>query len=195
MIIAFAIAALCLSPPVNGSVVSGYSPKGEYAGHWGVDYAAPVGRDVVAPASGKVTFAGSVAGMTTVTIEPVPGFKVSLSYLSDVLVSSGGFVRRGATIGRTGAPHGVPGVHLSTRIDGAYVDPMARTGCESTDVSRALRLVAPPRPYPRRRENWNSRRDLRSYPHSPPPRRRMRTAPVGLGSRPHRACRRPVAEV
>jgi murein DD-endopeptidase MepM/ murein hydrolase activator NlpD len=171
MIIAFAIAALCLSPPVNGSVISGYSPTAEYAGHWGVDYAARAGQDVVAPASGRVTFAGSVAGMTTVTIEPVPGFKVSLSYLSDVLISSGGFVSRGATIGHAGAPHGVPGVHLSTRIDGAYVDPMARMGCENTDVSRALRLVTPPRPYPRRRENWNSRRDLRSHPHSASSRR------------------------
>jgi murein DD-endopeptidase MepM/ murein hydrolase activator NlpD len=86
MFAVFAIAAVCLSPPVDGPVIAGYAPVGQYAGHWGVDYAAEVGEAVRAPASGTVTFAGSVAGMRTVTIEPVDGFKVSLSYLSGIEV-------------------------------------------------------------------------------------------------------------
>ncbi|HET9259637.1 MAG TPA: hypothetical protein VFP42_05850, partial [Acidimicrobiia bacterium] len=82
MFVVLAIAAICLAPPVPGPVTAGFAPEGSYAGHWGVDFAATVGDEVVAPVSGGVTFAGSVAGMKTVTIEPVPGYKVSVSYLS-----------------------------------------------------------------------------------------------------------------
>jgi len=186
MFIAFAIATVCLTAPVNGPVVAGYSPVGEYGGHWGVDFLADVGDVVSAPVSGRVTFAGSVAGMKTVTIEPVSGFKVSLSYLSEILVSPGSQISRGSTVALAGAPHGRPGVHMSTRIKGRYVDPASQMGCRDTDISRALRLVTPPRPYPRRRANWNPRRDLRPDPHRPPPHRRVRIAPVGTGSGPHR---------
>src|SRR5688572_20352627 len=123
MLLAFALSAVCLVAPVDGSVVAEYAPVGSYGGHWGIDYAAAAGSQVRAPASGRITFAGSVAGMRSVTIEPVPGFKVSLSYLSEIEQSSGSRVERGDVIGRSGSPHGVNGVHLSTRIDGEYVDP------------------------------------------------------------------------
>jgi len=189
MLVVFAISAICLSAPVNGPVIAGYSPAGQYAGHWGLDFAAVVGQPVAAPASGRVTFAGSVAGMRSVTIEPVPGLKVSLSYLSTIEVSTGDRVTRGQTVGTAGAPHGVPGVHMSTRINGAYVDPATHMGCRDTDITRALRLVTPPRPYPRHRANRNPRRNLRSDPHRPPPRRRMRPSPVPAGPGVDRPCR------
>ena len=151
MLVAYAIAAICLMAPVGGPVAAGYAPVGDYAGHWGVDYSAVVGAEVRAPAGGVVTFAGSVAGMRTVTIEPVPGFKVSVSYLSQVQVSRGERVRRGEVVGLAGSPHGSAGVHLSTRIDGEYVDPRALLGCFDTDISRALRLLTPRSGPPRRR--------------------------------------------
>lgn len=179
MFVAFAIVAVCISPPVGGPVVAGYAPVGSYGGHWGVDYAANVGEPVLAPVSGTVTFAGSVAGMKTVTIEPVPGYKVSLSYLRRIDVSAGASVVRGAVVGTTGSPHGAPGVHLSTRIAGSYVNPLGLQGCTDTDITRALRLVTPPRPYPRRRANRNSRRDFRPDPHRPPTHGRMRPPPIG----------------
>ena len=59
---AMALTAVCLTGPVNGPVVEGYSPTGMYSGHWGVDYEAEVGEEVRSPVSGVVTFAGSVAG-------------------------------------------------------------------------------------------------------------------------------------
>ena len=161
MLAAFALAAVCLSPPVSGPVIAGYSPTGAYAGHWGVDYAAPTGEDVRASAAGRVSFAGTVAGMMTVTIEPVPGLKVSTSFLSRVDVTTGQFVASGDALGVVGTPHGRSGVHLSVRIDGRYVDPEGQMGCRSTDISRALWLVTPPSPYPRRRADGNSRRNLR----------------------------------
>lgn len=160
MFVVFAIAAVCLSPPVAGPVVAGYAPVGQYGGHWGVDYAADPGDQVRAPAGGTVTFAGSVAGMKTLTIEPVPGFKVSLSYLSTVSVSGGDYVRRGSVVGTVGSPHGVNGVHLSTRVSGSYTDPSSQMGCRGTDISRALRLVTPHPPYARGRANRYPRRDL-----------------------------------
>lgn len=195
MIVVLAIAAVCLSPPVEGPVVAGFAPVGRYGGHWGVDYAATVGDAVFAPVSGRVTFAGSVAGMRTVTIEPVSGFKVSLSYLSDIAVRRGDFSRRGQMLGSAGAPHGVPGVHLSTRIDGSYVDPMTQMGCLHTDVARALRLVTPPEPYSRRRANRNSRWHLRPDPRRPSPHRRVRTSPGESRPGAHRARGRSLAKV
>lgn len=174
MLVVFAVAAVCLSAPVDGAVTADFAPVGEYGGHWGVDYAADVGETVRAPVSGMVTFAGSVAGMRSVTIEPVSGFKVSLSYLSEVELTSGARVSRGSTVGLAGAPHGTPGVHMSTRINGRYVDPAGVMSCHEPDISRALRLVEPPRPYPRGRANWNSRWDLRPHPRRPSPYRRVR---------------------
>lgn len=180
MLIVFAIAAVCLSPPVDGEIVRSFAPTGQYSGHFGVDYSAEIGDTVRAPVSGRITFAGSVAGMKTVTIEPVSGFKVSVSYLSEVGVTSGARVARGSVVGSAGSPHRAPGVHLSTRVDGRYVDPARQMGCRETDITRALRLVTPPAPYPRGRANRNTRRDLRSDPRGPSSHRRGRppsTAP------------------
>lgn len=187
MLAVLAITAVCLSPPVSGPMIAEYAPAGRYAGHWGVDYAAGPGEPVEAPADGVVTFAGSVAGMLSLTIEPVPGFKVSLSYLSMVSVGPGDHVQRGVVVGRAGAPHGVPGVHLSTRLAGRYTDPASQMGCRDTDISRALRLVTPPRPYARRRANRNIGRNLRPHPYRSSPRRRFGSTPTRSGSGPHRA--------
>ena len=177
MLVVFALAVVCLSPPVDGSVIADYAPVGQYEGHWGVDFAADVGEPVRAPVSGEITFAGSVAGMKTVTIEPILGFKVSLSYLSEIQVKSGMRVTQGSIVGLAGSPHGTPGVHMSTRINGSYVDPAGQMGCQETDISRGLRLVEPPRLYPRGRANRNPRRDLRPDPRRPSPHRRVRPPP------------------
>lgn len=168
----FLITAVCLSPPVAGPVSSLFAPVGQYEGHFGIDYSVPVGTDVLAPADGPVTFAGSVAGMKTITIEPVSNFKVSVSYLSEVLVAAGAIVVRGQVIARSGLPHQIPGVHLSTRIDGAYVDPLLQLGCVGTEISRALRLVTPPQLYPRTRAHRDTRRNFRSDSSRPSARRR-----------------------
>ena len=155
MFAVLAIAAVCLAPPVPGQVIAGFAPEGAYAGHWGVDFAATPGDGVKAPVAGRITFAGSVAGMRTVTIEPVPGYKVSVSYLSDITVGTGEMVERGDLVGHAGSPHGRPGVHMSVRIAAKYVDPMGLFGCTQTDITRALRLVTPPQPDPRRRRVVN----------------------------------------
>ncbi len=190
-----ALTAVCLVAPVEGPIVAGYSPSGQYAGHWGVDFAIERGARVDAPLGGVVTFAGSVAGMRTVTIQPSVGVRVSLSYLDEIEVISGAHVRLGQRIGRSGIAHGTGGVHLSLRLNGRYVDPAPHLRCMSKDISRALRLVTPPQPYPRRRANRNPRRDLRSDPHRPPPRRRGGTSSGRPGSCSVHASWSPMAEV
>ena len=177
MLAALALAAVCLSPPVGGPAIAGYSPTGTYGGHWGVDYAAAGGEVVTASATGRVSFAGTVAGMMTVTVEPVSGLKVSTSFLSRIDVITGQLVARGDALGVVGTPHGRSGVHLSVRIDGRYVDPQEQMGCRSTDISRALWLVTPPSPYPRRRADGNSRRNIRPDSRRPFARRRGRHGP------------------
>ena len=177
MFVVFAIAAVCLTAPVNGPVIAEYSPIGQYGGHWGIDYSAVLGTPVRAPASGLVTFAGSVAGMRSVTIQPLPGFKISMSYLLEIHVAKGDRVGEGEVVALSGVEDGVSGVHLSTRLDGRYIDPDPQMGCRSTDVKRALRLVTPPQPYPRSRANRNSGRDLRSDPYRSSSRGRNRFAP------------------
>ena len=194
MLIQMALTAVCLMAPVDGPIIAGYAPIGAYGGHWGADHSASVGTPVRAPASGIVTFAGSVAGMISVTIEPVPGFKVSVSYLSSRVVSAGQRVTRGTIVGLSGTPHGVPGVHLSTRIGGRYVDPRSLIGCHATDISRALRLVTPPAPYPRRRAHRHPWRDLRPDPHRSSPRRGDRPLSGQPRSGVVRAGRRSLAE-
>ena len=129
------------SPPVDGSVIAPFAPIGRYAGHWGVDFAAPIGAAVEAPASGDVSFAGPVAGRLSVSIDHGRGIVSTVSYLSDVLVSRGDRVVGGAVVGRSGSSHGADGVHMSVRIEGVYVDPAFLLSCDVGDITDALRLV------------------------------------------------------
>lgn len=162
-----ALGLVCLMAPVDGPVVEPYAPAGAYAGHWGVDFAAVPGTIVASPLDGRVSFAGSVAGMLTVTIER-GDLKVSVSYLSEVLVAAGEEVSAGAPIARSGSAHGAEALHLSTRIGGRYVDPAPFLACAFRPLSEALRLV----PYPGVRENRTPGRNLRPAPRGSPPHRR-----------------------
>ena len=131
------IAACLITLP--GPVTESFGPQGDYAGHWGIDVAVPVGTGVLAPLDGIVTFAGEVAGVKSVTIRSGL-FRVSLSYLSRVDTELGRFVRKGDWVGRAGAPHGVPGLHLGLRVGDHYVDPVPYARCA---VGGTLRLLPP----------------------------------------------------
>jgi murein DD-endopeptidase MepM/ murein hydrolase activator NlpD len=111
--------------PVRGVVVRGFEdPAGPYGpGHRGVDVRAPVGTPVAAPAAGTVTFAGRVAGSAWVSLLVAPGVVVTVGPLRQPAVAAGGRVAALAPVGRLAAGHG-GAVHLSLRVDGAYVDPL-----------------------------------------------------------------------
>lgn len=133
-----------LGHPVPAPIVRGFAPAGAYAGHWGVDYQVAVGTGVRAAGDGTVTFAGVVAGNSTVTIDHGGGLKTSYSYLAERAVGRGQWVRRGATIGRSGIHGELELLHVSVRVDGGYVDPAGYLGCHAAPPGPALRLVPPP---------------------------------------------------
>lgn len=178
-----------LLPYPGGDVIRPFAPEGAYAGHWGVDVAAPAGSPVSAPLGGRVSFAGSVAGMLTVTIEQGP-MKVSLSYLGSVGIAPGSIVTAGEVVGRSGRAHGLAAVHLSVRLNGDYVDPGPLLGCRLGSISDALRLV----PYPGGGANRNSRRNLRSAPSGPSSHGRGSPTSTGSGRGHVHAGRSAVAE-
>ncbi len=127
--------SLCLTlPPAPGVVVAGFEPGERFEGHWGIDIRAEAGTEVVAPARGRVTFAGQVAGMRSVTVLVEERIRISLSYLSSVDVSVGDSVNAGSVIGRSGRAHGEDALHMSVRVGGSYVDPLAYLNCRSGTI-------------------------------------------------------------
>jgi murein DD-endopeptidase MepM/ murein hydrolase activator NlpD len=114
--------------PVTGAVVRGFDARaGPYGpGHRGIDIAASVGATVRAPAAGRIGFAGPVAGTTWVSLLVAPGVRVTLGPLLDPVTA--GQVPSRAPLGRLGPGHRAgsgAALHLSVRVDGVYVDPLA----------------------------------------------------------------------
>jgi septal ring factor EnvC (AmiA/AmiB activator) len=126
---------------VGGPVIAPFAPLGQFGGHWGIDLAATPGTVVGSPANGRVTFAGTVAGMRSVTVDVGTGTLVSVSYLQELSVSSGKLVHRGEELGRSGRAHGRSALHLSVRQARRYVDPMPYLGCRGLGE---LHLLPPP---------------------------------------------------
>ncbi len=97
-------------------------------GHRGIDVATPMGSAVRASADGVVSFAGSVAGNRTVTVDHGDGLLTSYSFLQDVGVAKGDAVSLGTVVGTVGRGHtngdARSHVHLSARRDGVYFDPL-----------------------------------------------------------------------
>ena len=109
------------------------------AGHRGVDVAADPGTPVRASADGTVTFAGSVAGNRTVTVDHGDGVWTTYSFLGTISVPDGAAVRRGDTVGTVGTGHPTAGlpphVHIAARRSGVYFDPIVLyVGSSSADL-------------------------------------------------------------
>ena len=146
----FVVLSLVASPcpdavrPVPGPIIEGFAPVGDYAGHWGVDFAAAPGTEVGAVADGTISFAGPVAGRLSVSVDHGRGMVTTVSYLATVSVSRGERVSRGQTLGTSGTAHGIESIPLSLRIAGEYTDPTVLFSCRLGDISEALRLVPVP---------------------------------------------------
>ena len=122
--------------PVDGPVLRPFSfdHAHPYAGgqHRGVDLGAPSGTQVLAPAGGIVSFAGTVpTGGKTVSIETPLGYTATLVHLGSIGVKRGAPVGEGSIVGTVG-PSGVPeltepyvyfGLRTTSDQQG-YVDPM-----------------------------------------------------------------------
>jgi murein DD-endopeptidase MepM/ murein hydrolase activator NlpD len=130
--------------PVVGPVIQGFDPPASPygSGHRGIDIATAVGSVVVAPADGKVTFAGPVGGSLFMTIDHGGGLESTYSWLSGFIVRKGAVVTRGQPIAHSGWGHPsspTPHLHFGVKLFDAYVDPMDYLGPVS--VSSFIRLA------------------------------------------------------
>jgi len=119
---------LAYKPVVTGSISSRYgvSSRIRSSNHTGLDIAAPTGTDIVASASGEVTFSGWKGSYGyLVIISHGNGVETWYGHCSKLYVSAGEKVEGGqliADVGSTGNSTG-PHLHLEVRINGAHINP------------------------------------------------------------------------
>jgi len=104
--------------PTNGRISGHYGrtvtgPKGTPVKHPGVDIAAPEGTPIIAPADGRVTFAGwaNTAG-NLVELITQDGHKHRFMHMSKIVATNGSQVKAGATLGMVGNTGYSRGNHL-----------------------------------------------------------------------------------
>ncbi|NEQ44518.1 MAG: M23 family metallopeptidase [Leptolyngbya sp. SIOISBB] len=123
--------------PSQGRVSSEYGVRRYYNGvfandyyHRGIDYAAPTGTPVIAPAAGRIILVGRVSeGFelhgNTIGLDHGQGVKSIFIHLNSINVSEGDFVQADqviGTIGNTGASTG-PHLHWGLYVNNVAVDP------------------------------------------------------------------------
>lgn len=123
--------------PVREGYISSYFGErmdpfnGEDAFHKGVDFASDAGTDVLAVASGIVTWAGPREGYgNLVEVNHGNGFITRYAHAARTLVTVGDEVERGqalAMVGSTGRSTG-PHLHFEVLKDGRQIDPMVFVG-------------------------------------------------------------------
>ena len=123
--------------PVREGYISSYFGErmdpfnGEDAFHKGVDFASDAGTDVLAVASGIVTWAGPREGYgNLVEVNHGNGYITRYAHAARTLVTVGDEVERGqalAMVGSTGRSTG-PHLHFEVLKDGRQIDPMVFVG-------------------------------------------------------------------
>lgn len=120
-------------PPFSDCWPSSFGNRRSYNGseyiyfHSGLDFCGGVGTEILAPADGKVVFAGplTVRGNATVIDH---GWGIYSAYLhqSEILVNVGELVKQGQLIGKVGGTGRVTGPHLHWEVwaGGVQVDPL-----------------------------------------------------------------------
>jgi murein DD-endopeptidase MepM/ murein hydrolase activator NlpD len=120
-------------PPFSDCWPSQFGNRRSYNGsayiyfHTGLDFCGGVGDDILAPAGGKVVFAGplTVRGNATM-IDHGWGVYSGYMHQSEIMVEIGDFVTPGQLIGLVGGTGRVTGAHLHWEIwaGGVQVDPI-----------------------------------------------------------------------
>ncbi|HIG60273.1 MAG TPA: M23 family metallopeptidase [Gammaproteobacteria bacterium] len=110
--------------PIEGPVTGVYGSQRVYNGvpkspHYGVDYAAPTGTVVSAPAGGIITMAEIDLFYSggTLIMDHGHGLTSSFLHLSAILVQVGDLVQRGDSIAQVGATGRATGPHLDWRMN------------------------------------------------------------------------------
>jgi len=160
----FAPAGEAWTWPAAGAVLQPFlfDPAHPYAAgqHRGLDVGGEPGATVAAPATGTVTFAGTVPSSgKSVTITTADGYAVTLTHLGSISVARGAPVAEGdrvGTIGPTGDPEVLqPYVHVGVRIapqPQGYLDPLtflpARVPVPAALVPPVIVVEPPAAPLP-----------------------------------------------
>lgn len=117
--------------PVRGWITSGFGKRispftGTWKMHDGLDVATRLGRPIVAPADGRVTYVGVEAGYgKLLVIDHGYGVVTRYGHNSKIFVKVGEKVKRGqkiAAVGNTGRSTG-PHMHYEVRVNGVPVNP------------------------------------------------------------------------
>lgn len=110
--------------PLSGPVTGVYGSQRIYNGnpgrpHYGIDYAAPQGTPVIAPAAGLVTLAHKDLFYSggTLIMDHGHGLSSTFLHLSELLVSEGQSVQRGEIIAKVGSTGRSTGPHLDWRMN------------------------------------------------------------------------------
>ena len=110
--------------PANGPVTGVYGSQRFYNGvpkspHYGIDYAAPIGTPVIAPADGVVTFAHNDLFYSggTLIIDHGHGLSSTFLHLSEILVKPDQQIILGMEIAKIGATGRATGPHLDWRMN------------------------------------------------------------------------------
>lgn len=123
--------------PVDGPVVGTWdAPTNPYlAGHRGVDLAVGPATTVRASASGRVGFAGVVAGRAWVSVDHGHGLRTTVGPMATTAVAAGDAVTASTVLGTAAGTAHADGstprtsrLHWSARVDGTYVDPAPLVG-------------------------------------------------------------------
>ncbi len=117
--------------PVNAPISSAYGIRRDpFTGlkrfHKGVDLAAPVGTQILAPWGGKVISAGLDAGYgNSVVVEHPEGFQTRYAHLGSSSVRVGDMVIAGEVLGTVGSSGRSTGAHLHFEVirNGKRMDP------------------------------------------------------------------------
>ena len=111
-------------PPMEARISGVYGSQRFYNGtpkrpHFGVDYAAPVGTPVYAPANGVVTLVHADMYFSGGTLIVDHGYGVSSTFmhLSKVLVKEGDHIKQGDEIAKVGKSGRASGPHLDWRMN------------------------------------------------------------------------------
>jgi len=120
-----------LDRPVQGPLSSPFGLKRFFNGeprapHSGLDFAAPTGKPVTAPAAGKVILTGDYFfNGNTVFLDHGQGLITMYCHLSVIDVKEGDTLTRGQVLGKVGATGRVTGAHLhwNVSLNDARVDP------------------------------------------------------------------------
>jgi murein DD-endopeptidase MepM/ murein hydrolase activator NlpD len=145
-----------MSSPIEGKTPSTpYKKLGKWWSkgyHTGIDYAVPVGTDVLAVADGKITNANWGKSYGTQLVQAVDGGWFIYAHLSSTLVKAGDKVKAGQVIAKSGNTGNSTGPHLHAELRnnikwsaGKDLDPAALVGIKPASVvKKAKAKVAAP---------------------------------------------------